>query len=216
VQKEVQSQPQLGLQQRPQGNGNQFAIIMVDLDIPTNNQRQTSTLLHWMQTGLTLSNTASRLGNSNNVFKLNIPNNVAAAAAYIGPNPPARAPLSHRYAQILVDTSGEQAQSTNTLNNAAKTRMGFNVQQVLQQAGLSGRVVAGNFFNVTNPGPVSRVGTNGDSVSPDAAKANSSASMTMTMPMPTTSFVPAAGHMVSPQTTLVAGLVAAAAVFLRF
>lgn len=32
--------------------------------------------------------------------------------------------------------------------------IGFNASAVLAQAGLSGRVVAGNFFNVTNSGPV--------------------------------------------------------------
>ncbi|KAL1889433.1 hypothetical protein Sste5346_008917 [Sporothrix stenoceras] len=149
--------------------GNSFTVIMIDLDIPTNTAGQTSTLLHWMQTGLALSPQASRIGriggsnaegsSSNAIqiaFLLRNTTGQAPAAPYISPNPPARLPLSHTYAQFLVDTSGLSAQSTamQTLMTAAQTRQGFNLQTVLQQAGLTNRLVAANFFNVTNPGPV--------------------------------------------------------------
>lgn len=145
---------------------------MMDLDIPTNTAGQTSTLLHWMQTGLALSPQASRVGRVGGslsvdstglsgdaiqtVFLLRNATGQAPAAPYISPNPPARLPLSHTYAQFLVDTSGLSAQSTamQTLMTAAQTRQGFNLQTVLQQAGLTNRLVAANFFNVTNPGPV--------------------------------------------------------------
>lgn len=181
----VANQPQIGTTQRLAGNS--FTVIMVDLDIPTNNTGQTTTLLHWMQTGLALSPQASRVGRvggtndasgntdpstdntgvSNAIqvaFLLRNTTGQVPAAAYISPNPPARLPLSHTYAQFLVDTSGLSAQSTamQTLANAAKTRQGFNLQQVLQQAGLSNKLVAANFFNVTNPGPVQAVNGNGN------------------------------------------------------
>ncbi|KJR81221.1 uncharacterized protein SPSK_01214 [Sporothrix schenckii 1099-18] len=164
--------------------GNSFAVIMIDLDIPTNTPGQTSTLLHWMQTGLALSPQASRVVGSTNVgadasannngggasgnaiqtaFLLRNATGQAPAAPYISPNPPARLPLSHTYAQFLVDTSGLSAQSTamQTLMKAAQTRQGFNLQQVLQQAGLTNKLVAANFFNVTNPGPVQAASGNG-------------------------------------------------------
>lgn len=204
---DVQSQPQLATQQKLPGT--QFAVIMVDLDIPTNNARQTTTLLHWLQTGLTQEATPSKLGNQNNVFRLVNQANTAADAAYIGPNPPNKAPLSHRYAQILVDTSGVQSQSTNELQTAARTRQGFNVEQVLSQAGLNGKVVAGNFFNVSATGQNNRV--EGDD-STLAANVSSPASASMNMPMPTTTNSPATA--VAPQLTFLGALAAVAAMFM--
>lgn len=145
--------------------GTSYAVMMIDLDIPTNGTT-TDTLLHWMQTGLTPGMTATQLNmtsGSKSVFLLQNTGNTPALATYIGPSPPARKPLSHRYTQILVDTSGVTTQSTSTLQMAAMTRRGFNAQMVLQQAGLQNRVVAGNFFVVMNPGPAQD--NNGDSAS---------------------------------------------------
>ncbi|CAK7211138.1 hypothetical protein SBRCBS47491_001017 [Sporothrix bragantina] len=189
----VTTQPQIGIQQRRTGSS--FTVIMVDLDIPTNVTGQTSTLLHWMQMGLSASTQASRIGRVGNArdtsslstdfssvgsagsagagdstdavqiaFLLRNVSTQAPAAPYISPNPPARLPLSHTYAQFLVDTTGLTAQSTamQVLLAAAQTRQGFNVQQVLQQAGLSNKIVAANFFNVTNPGPVQTGNGNGN------------------------------------------------------
>jgi len=47
------------------------------------------------------------------------------------------------------------AQGIQALRAAASgNRVGFNASAVLTEAGLFDRVVAGDFFNVTNPGPV--------------------------------------------------------------
>jgi phosphatidylethanolamine-binding protein len=198
----VLSQPTVGVLQRPQGT--QFAVIMVDLDIPTNTPPQTNTLLHWMQTGLTLAAQPSRIAGQSVFLLENRGNATAAAAAYIAPNPPARIPLSHRYTFILVDTSGIQAAGVSTLTTAAATRMGFNAESVLSSAGLEGRVVAGNFFNVTNPGPVNSTGTGfGGATTTGGSPVNPTG----------TGFVTAAGSVVGPWAGGVlaaVGLVAAA------
>jgi hypothetical protein len=130
---------------------------MIDLDIPTDNPPATNTLLHWLQTGLTqssspvVSNTTS--SGSTKSYVLSVPQDEAAFASYIGPAPPAKIPLSHRYTQILVDTSATSEEELATLKTAAASRLGFDAQSVLTTAGLADKVVAGNFFNVTNPGP---------------------------------------------------------------
>jgi len=150
----TQVQPTISLGQQLRGT---YAVIMVDLDIPADNGGQTNTLLHWMQTGLTLSTQATTLqsgngGQNQQVFLLQNRGNAAALAEYLGPNPPARNPLSHRYTFVLVDHSNISQQGLQALQQAAQTRLGFNTATVLSQAGLSSNVVAGNFFNVTNSG----------------------------------------------------------------
>ncbi|TRX89082.1 hypothetical protein FHL15_009999 [Xylaria flabelliformis] len=137
-------------------DGTSFAVLMIDLDIPTDSPPQTNTLLHWMQTGLTQSSSAVSLNTtsgSKSAFVFSIPGD-AAFAPYLGPAPPARIPLSHRYTQIIVDTSDVTDAGLSALKAAAANRMGFNAESVLTSAGLVDQVVAGNFFNVTNPGPV--------------------------------------------------------------
>ncbi|KAI0967431.1 phosphatidylethanolamine-binding protein [Xylaria arbuscula] len=139
-------------------DGTLFAVLMVDLDIPTNNPPQTSTLLHWLQQGLTQSSSATSLNTtagSINAFVLSAPTDEAAFASYNPPAPPARIPLSHEYTQILIDTSDASAESLSALQTAAANRSGFNALSVLTSVGLADKVVAGNWFNVTNPGPVS-------------------------------------------------------------
>lgn len=126
---------------------------MVDLDIPSD--QNPHTFLHWMQTGLTSATTASTISLSNGstqAFTLSNAKNTSAIVAYTQPAPPAQNPLSHRYTQILVDTSSMTQEALSTLQSAAQTRVGFDTDSVLQAAGLSGNVVAGNSFNVTNPG----------------------------------------------------------------
>lgn len=105
-----------------------------------------------MQTGLVPATSPTKLNTtgSTEVYLLLNSNNVEAAQAYFGPSPPARVPMSHRYTQILVDTSDVEAQSLNALSLSAKNRTGFNALNVLRAAGLEDKVVAGNFFNVTN------------------------------------------------------------------
>ncbi|KAK3995626.1 CEN-like protein 1 [Cladorrhinum sp. PSN332] len=137
-------------------NGTSYAVLMIDLDIPTDNPPATNTLLHWMQTGLTPASTATQLNTTMGTiraFLLENGTNTAPIVAYFGPNPPARVPLSHRYTQILVDTSDITDEGTQALRTAAGALRGFNAQQVLTQANLGDKVVAGNFYNVTNPGP---------------------------------------------------------------
>jgi phosphatidylethanolamine-binding protein len=130
--------------------------MMVDLDIPSN--QNPHTFLHWMQTGLTPATIASTIPSSNGsiqAFALFNMRNTGALVPYTQPNPPAQNPLSHRYTQILVDTSSMTSAALSTLQSAAKTRVGFDTNAVLRAAGLSNSVVAGNSFNVTNPGQAS-------------------------------------------------------------
>jgi hypothetical protein len=88
------------------------------------------------------------------VFLMQNKMNAAALAPYIGPNPPAREPLSHRYTFVAVDHTMITQQGLMALSGAAQSRRDFNVMNGLMAAGLSDKVVAGNFFRVTNAGPV--------------------------------------------------------------
>lgn len=127
--------------------------MMVDLDIPSD--QNPHTFLHWLQTDLTPATTASTISASNGstqAFTLSNTKNTSALVPYTQPAPPAQNPLSHRYTQILVDTSSMSLAALSTLQSAAKTRVGFDTDSVLQAAGLSSNVIAGNSFNVTNPG----------------------------------------------------------------
>ncbi|KAI1753360.1 PEBP-like protein [Xylaria castorea] len=166
-------------------DGTSFAVLMIDLDIPTDSPPQTNTLLHWLQEGLTQSSSAVPLNTtmgSTSAFVLVVPGD-EAYAPYLGPAPPARIPLSHRYTQIVVDTSDVSGAGLDALKAAAATRMGFNAQSVLTAAGLADKVVAGNFFNVTNPGPVS-VPTASNSTTGGGSGTNSTNSPSQ-VPVPT-------------------------------
>lgn len=128
---------------------------MVDLDIPSTSNPHT--FLHWMQTGFTPSTTASAITTANGTvqgFTLTNAQNTSAIVAYTQPNPPAQNPLSHRYTEVLVDTSAMSADGITALTTAANVRVGFDINTALQAAGLTNNVVAGNSFNVTNAGPV--------------------------------------------------------------
>ncbi|KAI2471926.1 PEBP-like protein [Annulohypoxylon bovei var. microspora] len=176
----TQTAPSVGTQSKLDGTS--FAVLMIDLDIPTNSPPATGTLLHWMQTGLTQSTKATAINTttgSMNAFLLQNSKNQAAFAAYLGPAPPARTPLSHRYTQILVDTSNATTNNLNILQTAASNRSNFNAMSVLTQAGLANKVIAANFFNVTNSTTAS---SGGSSRSTGTGSATS----------PTQTFVPAA------------------------
>lgn len=210
------SQPRVGTTTRLTGTS--YAVIMVDLDIPTNNST-TNTLLHWMQTGLTPATSPTMLNTTsgqNMVFMLENTTQTAPAAPYIGPGPPARAPLSHRYTQILVDTSGVAAQSTRALETASKTRLGFNAMSVLMQAGLASKVVAGNSFNVTNPGPVQNNNGGGFSNTSTGTTSGGGAAGTgsVTAPSASSSFISGAGSMTGTPGGFLLALLGVAAVFL--
>ncbi|KAK7911353.1 hypothetical protein PG985_013834 [Apiospora marii] len=151
--------------------GKSFAIMMIDLDIPTETAGKTNTLLHWMQTGLTAA--ASGAGSA-----LTVPGTVKAAAPYLGPSPPAKTPLKHRYTEILVDTSAATPDQLKVLTDAAANRQGFQAEAVLTKAKLQDKVVAGNFFTVTNAGPAAdavKGGAKANSTTPGAAKGTGSA-----------------------------------------
>ena len=194
-------EPAVGALTRP--NGTSYAVLMIDLDLP---QPNPPTLLHWMQTGLTFATTATRLtlasGATQSVFLLQNSTNTPTAAPYRPPNPPARIPLSHRYVEILVDTSAatpaQLAALTGPVANNQSARLGFSAAQALAAAGLVDKVVAGTFFNVTNPGPVQ---------SPNATGGGGGNGTSSTPPRPTQT---AAAAVVSAQGA-VAGLVVLAA-----
>ncbi|GJC86324.1 protein FLOWERING LOCUS T [Colletotrichum liriopes] len=147
----TQSEPTFGTTQPLTGKS--YAIIMVDIDIPTNNPPATGTFLHWAQTDLTpaAKTTKVQLNDGQQTIH-SLTTKADAIAAYKGPAPPAKVPLSHRYVQVLVDTSNITAAGTAALKTLSN-RSGVQVNDVLAKAGLTNMVVAGNFFTVSNPGP---------------------------------------------------------------
>lgn len=129
-----------------------YAVVMVDLDVPTSDAK-TVTLLHWMQTGLSSSSSATTLaladGSSTEGFVLKPTASTAALATYLGPSPPpGRQPPAHRYTLLLVEHTDISEEGLTALTDAAASRRGFDVMRSLDAAGLADRVVAGNFFTV--------------------------------------------------------------------
>lgn len=188
---------------------------MIDLDIPTDSPPETSTLLHWMQTGLVPATTATMLNTTMGQmqgFVLQNPQNITAAAEYFGPSPPARVPLSHRYTQILVDTSGVSTTAMSALTTAAQNRRGFEAMSVLMTADLMENVVAGNFFNVTNPGPAASTTGNGGTFANSTG--GGSPQGTSAGPTPTATFANSAGVLAGPQSGAVITVISFAAFFL--
>lgn len=153
--------------------------MMVDLDIPSD--QNPHTFVHWMQTDLVPATTASTISVSNGstqAFTLSNAKKTSALVFYTQPAPPAQNPLSHRYTQILVDTSSMSPAGLSALQSAAQTRVGFDTESVLQAAGLSNSVVAGNFFNVTNPGQAFSAAAFGNFTSARAGDGQKSDQMT--------------------------------------
>lgn len=207
------SEPTLATAQRLPG---QYIALMIDLDIP---QTPPTSLLHWMSGSLVSSATPVMLG-TQTVFPLRdapatgTTQVVAEAAPYFGPNPPARNPLSHRYTEILVDITGLSTQAIQTLTGAAATRLGFDAMRVLASAGIpASRVVAGNFFNVTNPGPA--MADNGNGGMFNNGTMQGTGVNTLLPPRPTSSILPgAAAGIGSHAGGVLMGLVAVAGIFL--
>lgn len=173
----TQVQPTIGTTEQLTGT---YAVVMVDLDIPaglpndnaqngttpqngTDSQNQPNTLLHWLQTGLTSSSEAMDI-NGTQVFLLQNADQAEPLSEYIGPNPPALEPLSHRYTFVLVDHSDIQPEGLDALSASTQERRGFDAESVLAEAGLQENVVAGNFFNVTNGEAAANGTVNGTSV----------------------------------------------------
>ncbi|KAI6716445.1 hypothetical protein JHW43_001046 [Diplocarpon mali] len=120
---------------------------MVDPDIPPQTPGgPTGELLHWMQQDFTSSPTSTTIGGMQ-VFVLRSAANATAPAPYFGPSPPNKAPNTHRYTQLLLDTTGNAA-GADSLQKAGATRTNFNAVNVVSLAGV--KVVAGNSFDVTN------------------------------------------------------------------
>ncbi len=144
IKAETASEPIIGTTTRLTGT---YAIMMVDPDIPPQTVGgPTGELLHWMQQGLTSSNTSTLIGGMQ-VFVLRSATNETAIAPYFGPSPPNKAPNTHRYTQLLLDTTGN-ANALASLKTAGATRTNFNAVNVVSQAGVN--IIAGNSFDVTN------------------------------------------------------------------
>jgi hypothetical protein len=125
-----------------------YAVMMVDPDIPPATAGgSTSELLHWMQAGLVSSNTSTTIGGVQ-TFELINPNNSTAFATYIQPSPPNKAPNTHRYTQLLLNTTGSNTTALSTLAKFAMTRTNFSASNVINAAGV--KLIAGNSFDVTN------------------------------------------------------------------
>jgi phosphatidylethanolamine-binding protein (PEBP) family uncharacterized protein len=146
------SAPTVGTAQRLFGT---YALMMVDPDIPPSSPGgATSELLHWMQTNLVSSNTSTSIAGVK-AFALVNPSNTAAFASYIQPSPPNKSPTSHRYTQLLFNTTGNNA-SLAQLKKFAVNRANFSATNVAKSAGLT--VLAGNSFNVTANNQTTGVG----------------------------------------------------------
>lgn len=212
------TQPRIGTLARL--NGTSYAVMMIDLDIPTDSPPQTNTLLHWMQTGLTPSTVSTQLNTTSGpirAFLLENRASTAAVAPYFGPNPPARVPLSHRYTQVLVDTSALTDEGLQALRAAAGTARGFDAGAALAGAGLEGRIVAGNSYNVTNPGPALAPNATGTGTGTGNGNGNGTATATAagggggggggaSETGASQTVVPGAGVMMRPGSALVGGL----------
>ncbi len=120
---------------------------MVDPDIPPQTAcGPTGQLLHWMQLGLTSATTATTVGGVQ-IFQLINAQNVTAFAPYFGPSPPNRAPNTHRYTQLLLDTT-DNTSALDALKTFAATRNPFDADKVVSSVGVT--ILAGNSFNVSN------------------------------------------------------------------
>jgi len=124
-----------------------YTIMMVDPDIPpVTAGGPTSELLHWMQPGLVSADNSTLIAGIQ-MFELINPSNISAFATYIQPSPPNKVPNTHRYTQLLLNTTGNSG-ALSTLSTFAATRTNFSAVNVVQNAGLT--VLFGNSFNVTN------------------------------------------------------------------
>ncbi|KAL3422618.1 phosphatidylethanolamine-binding protein pebp [Phlyctema vagabunda] len=162
--------PQVGTSAKLNGT---YTLMMVDADIPPKEAGgPTSELLHWMQPGLVSATSQSTIAGMQ-VFALENPKNVSALASYLPPNPPNKAPTSHRYIQLLLDTTGlDSTNNLTTLMKEAASRGNFDAVGVLKANGLT--VLMGNSFNVTNAEALAADGLNKSSNSTGAGSARAS------------------------------------------
>jgi phosphatidylethanolamine-binding protein (PEBP) family uncharacterized protein len=121
-----------------------YTLMMVDPDVPMGNG-STVEFLHWMQSGFTSASVATQIGGQT-VFKLELASNTSALAAYVQPGPPPQVPFTHRYVQMLLNTTGQDGNLTELAKFAAN-RGGFDANKVVQTTGFE--ILMGNSFNVT-------------------------------------------------------------------
>ncbi|KAG4026846.1 hypothetical protein MFRU_036g00790 [Monilinia fructicola] len=123
-----------------------YTVMMVDPDIPSSKGGDsTSQFLHWMQSGLTSANTTTTIGGQK-IYELINEKDTPAFATYLQPNPPNIAPTTHRYTELLFNTTNMNM-SVATLQMAGKNRGNFNAADVAKSAKL--KVIMGNSFNVS-------------------------------------------------------------------
>jgi len=140
---ETQTAPTIGTSQPLVGS---YTLMMVDPDIPPQIVGgATSELLHWLQPGLVSANTSTTIGGIK-VYELINPTNVSAIATYLGPSPPNKSPTTHRYTQLLLNTTGNGI-ALAALTKSGATRTNFSAVDVVKNAGLT--VLFGNYFNVS-------------------------------------------------------------------
>jgi hypothetical protein len=99
-----------------------------------------------MQSGLVSANNATFIAGVQ-MFELINPTNTSALATYIQPSPPNKSPNTHRYTQMLLNTTGNSS-TLSTLTTFAKSRGNFSAVNVVKSSGLN--VLFGNSFDVTN------------------------------------------------------------------
>jgi len=121
-----------------------FTVMMLDPDVPSGPGTKTSELLHWMQSDLTSASNPTTIAGKQ-VYQLINANNASAIASYLQPSPPQKIPLSHRYVQIILNTTDPTSKAT--LAKFGATRQMFNATSVLAQAAV--QPLFGNSFNVT-------------------------------------------------------------------
>ncbi|KAI9650386.1 hypothetical protein NHQ30_000400 [Ciborinia camelliae] len=137
------SAPILGTRTKLTGT---YAVMMVDPDIPPATAGgNTSQFLHWMQAGLKSANTTTTIGGQK-IYELINVKNTPAFATYLQPNPPNIAPTTHRYTQLLFNTTGMDA-SLAVLKTSGKNRGNFDTADVVKNAKL--KVLMGNSFDVS-------------------------------------------------------------------
>ncbi|EPE30006.1 PEBP-like protein [Glarea lozoyensis ATCC 20868] len=144
--------PTIGTSQKLFGT---YAVILADPDIPgAPTDSKTGQFLHWIQAGLESSSTSTTVAGQT-IFELQNPSNASAFAPYVQPSPPNRALTTHRYIELLVNTTGDSA-ALKTLMTAGATRTNFSALAVVNAAGKE--VLFANWFNVTNEDALAAAG----------------------------------------------------------
>ncbi|KAF2734356.1 PEBP-like protein, partial [Polyplosphaeria fusca] len=135
------SQPQLALSQQQATQSTNFMFVMLDLDVPPANGSTTRrTLLHALVTDF--KPTAQAMGNGTVLLQ----SQARGPATYLGPSPPATDSTPHRYVEMIF-AQPQTLSVTASSFSETQSRIGFDIQQFMQQNGLAPPVAA-NFFTV--------------------------------------------------------------------